>query len=157
LIGQTEGTVFLDFVARGGDVSQEILGITLNGGGSEFIALYSLTNGALYFITNLTGNVLIDASSFGERFKVAYSFNSGSHILYVNGVQIYSSTISSTYSLLNALYLGVGAGATGQQLLNTNLSALWKIKLTDEQLELLTGNSFNTYAEMASYYNYTLQ
>jgi hypothetical protein len=138
LIGQTQGTVFLDFVATGGDVNHEILGITLNGGGSEFIALYSLTNGALYFVTNLTGGVLIDASSFGERFKVAYSFNSGSHVLYVNGVQIYSSTIASTYSLLNALYLGVNAGGTGQQLLNTNLSALWKTRLTNTQLATLT-------------------
>ena len=138
LIGQTQGTVFLDFVATGGDVNHEILGITLNGGGSEFIALYSLTNGALYFVTNLIGGVLIDASSFGERFKVAYSFNSGSHVLYVNGVQIYSSTIASTYSLLNALYLGVNAGGTGQQLLNTNLSALWKTRLTNTQLAQLT-------------------
>ena len=138
LIGQTEGTVFLDFVARGGDVNQEILGVTLSGGGSEYIALYSLTNGALYFVTNLTGGVLIDASSFGERFKVAYSFNSGNHVLYVNGVQIYSSTISGVYSLLNAFYLGANAVGAGQQLLNTNSSALWKTRLTNSELATLT-------------------
>jgi len=34
---------------------------------------------------------------------------------------------------------------------------VWKTALTDDQLEALTGTSFNTYAEMASYYNYTLQ
>jgi hypothetical protein len=38
-----------------------------------------------------------------------------------------------------------------------NMQSFWKTRLTNEQLELLTGDSFYTYAEMASYYNYTLQ
>jgi hypothetical protein len=35
--------------------------------------------------------------------------------------------------------------------------ALWKTRLTNDQLEALTGIGFNTYAEMAEYYNYVLQ
>jgi hypothetical protein len=38
-----------------------------------------------------------------------------------------------------------------------NAAALWKTRLTNTQLEALTGTGFNTYAEMAEYYNYVLQ
>ena len=38
-----------------------------------------------------------------------------------------------------------------------NSTALWKERLTNDQLEALTGEGFNTYAEMANYYNYITQ
>jgi hypothetical protein len=139
LIGQTEGTMFIDFVAKGGNVNHEILGITLTGGGAEYIALYSLTNGQLYFINNIIGSgILIASSSFNNRYKIAYSYSSGNHKLYVNGSQIYSSTSSSVYSLLNAIYLGASATASGIELLNTNTTAFWKTRLTNAELSELT-------------------
>jgi hypothetical protein len=139
LIGQTEGTVFIDFVAKGGNINHEILGITLTGGGAEYIALYSLTNGQLYFINNIIGSgILIASSSFNNRYKIAYSYSSGNHKLYVNGSQIYSSTSSSVYSLLNAIYLGANAIGSGIELLNTNTTAFWKTRISNSELATLT-------------------
>jgi hypothetical protein len=40
---------------------------------------------------------------------------------------------------------------------NFNAAALWKTRLTNDELERLTGTGFNTYAEMANYYNYITQ
>jgi hypothetical protein len=138
LIGQTEGTVFLDFVAIGGNVNHEILGVTVAGGGDEFIALYSLTDGGLYFISNFIANTLIDANSYGKRFKVAYSFISGNHVLFVNGTQIASSASSGVYTILNAVYLGTNASGAGAELLKTNSFQLYKTKLSNAELAELT-------------------
>ena len=137
LIGQTEGTVFADFVARG-SATQEILGITVAGGGVEYIALISTSNGYLYFASNISGLILISTNSYNQRFKVAYSFESGNHILYANGNVISSFSSASVYSTLNAIYLGSSAVATGIELLKTNAVSLWKTRLTNTQLAQLT-------------------
>jgi hypothetical protein len=38
-----------------------------------------------------------------------------------------------------------------------NSMALFPTPLSDDQLEFLTGEGFDTYAEMANYYNYIIQ
>ena len=40
---------------------------------------------------------------------------------------------------------------------NINSMALYNTPLTDDELEVITGEGFNTYALMASNYNYILQ
>lgn len=138
LIGQSAGTVYFEFNATGAGVNQEILGITLNGGGAEYIAFYNLTNGALYFGSSVTLGILIDANSFGKSFKCAYAYQSGSHVLYVNGSLVSSSTSSTVYSLLNAIYINQNAVGAGSGTLKTEQLLLFKTKLTNAQLAELT-------------------
>jgi hypothetical protein len=138
LIGQTEGSVFLDFVIQGGGITQEVFGLTLAGGGIEYIAMYAQTNGNLYFTTNIFSTTLINASAFGQRFKVAYSYKAGTHLLYVNGTQIATSSTSSVYSTLNSVYINQSATGAGVEKMQTNQMLLSQTAFTATELASLT-------------------
>ena len=83
--------------------------------------------------------------------KIAIKWNGTTADVFENGVKVVSATSFTPTAMQNLI--GDGSALT----LNINQMALWATPLTDDQLELLTGDSFNTYAEMASFYNYTLQ
>jgi hypothetical protein len=138
LIGQSQGSVFLDFVIQGGGITQEVFGLTLAGGGIEYIAMYAQTNGNLYFTTNIFSTTLINASAFGQRFKVAYSYKAGTHLLYVNGTQIATSSTSSVYSTLNSVYINQSATGSGVEKMQTNQMLLSQTAFTATELASLT-------------------
>jgi len=138
LIGQSEGSVFLDFIPQGGNITQEVFGVTVAGGGIEYIAMYAQTNGNLYFTTNIFTTTLISANAFGQRFKVGYSYKAGTHLLYVNGSQIATSSTSLVYSTLNALYINQSATGTGVEKMTTNEMVLSKTAFTAAELASLT-------------------
>jgi hypothetical protein len=83
--------------------------------------------------------------------KIAIVWNSTTADVFVNGIKVVDATAFTPTSME---YL-IGSGTNVA--LNVKEMALFSTPLTDDQLELLTGDSFNTYAEMAAFYNYTLQ
>jgi hypothetical protein len=165
LIGQTEGTLYIDFIYRTqtfnlagltgiSDASTNNRVIIWNNFTLNTLGLQLKANNA-----NVINNVSIGTFVVGTRYKIAIGYKSGSTVVYVNGIQVISN--SSTFTFSNSMtnfIIGnyeIAFSTESNNLVNS--SALFLTKLTNEQLELLTGTSFNTYAEMASYYNYTLQ
>ena len=79
--------------------------------------------------------------------------------MYINGVQVgvssdtYTTPLNLTEINLNddTVYFGF------QQDVSFNAVALWKTRIDNDTLEVLTGTGFTTYADMANYYNYTIQ
>jgi hypothetical protein len=135
LIGQAAGTVFADFVIQGGDVTQEVLGVV---GGGQFIAFFAQTNGNLQFISNIISQKLISTLAFNTRFKVAYSYKAGTHLLYANGIQISSESSASVYSSLSEIYLNTSDVGAGIQKMQNNSVVLYKSALTGAELQSLT-------------------
>jgi hypothetical protein len=86
-----------------------------------------------------------------DNAKIAIKWDGTTADIFENGVKVVSST-AFTFTAMELLDVS-GFGVPKY----INAMALWKTALNDDQLELLTGDSFYTYAEMASYYNYTLQ
>jgi hypothetical protein len=82
--------------------------------------------------------------------KIAFKWNGTTVDVFVNGVKVVTAIAFTTTALQFINSNGLSTN-------NINQMALFPTPLTDDQLELLTGDSFNTYAEMASFYNYTLQ
>jgi hypothetical protein len=82
--------------------------------------------------------------------KVAIKWNGSTADVFVNGVKVVAAT-----AFTNTAMQSISNNNTVPKYLNQ--MALFPTPLTDDQLEALTGEGFNTYAEMASYYNYTLQ
>jgi hypothetical protein len=76
--------------------------------------------------------------------------------LYVNGSLVGTDTSGAVPISPSAVYIGSESGSSFAGF-KMKSAIHWKEVLTNDQLEALTGTSFNTYAEMASYYNYTLQ
>ena len=125
--------------------------------------LYIIANGQIgvdfYFSGALSASIS-SAVGFAQpntRYKIAIVYKLNDFALYING-QLIGTDLSGVVGGLNDFAFNYlfnnNFGPTGQ---NINASALWKTRLTNDQLEQLTGIGFNTYAEMANYYNYTLQ
>ena len=141
LIGQTEGTLFVDAYITGKDSSN----------GSILFATDKVSSGALIRIIYTSTNALrfdvFDGSSFqclisagaynvGDRVKVAGGYKNNDFVMYVNGTQIGTDTSGSvpttdTANINTSIY-----GDTNGSFVNA--AALWKQRLTNTQLAQLT-------------------
>jgi hypothetical protein len=144
LIGQTEGTVFLDFVFKTPPSTTDgQLGIANNSGSNRVIVWNNFTLNTLGLQIRANGSNVISNISLGSfvdgiRYKIAIAYKSGDTSAYVNGSQIISNSSTFTFSssVTDFILGGYEAPYQGHQL--TNSSALWKTRLTNTQLAQLT-------------------
>jgi hypothetical protein len=146
LIGQTEGTIFLDFYydltnntqassARfqlsDGSTNKWIL-VSTPDAGTEAARFYVNNNGSdvsLFSATNLIAG----------RNKVAVGYKSGQYVLYLNGVLSNSSTSSVVVPATSRLdFSGNVPDDPTVVKSNFNAAAIWKTRLTNDQLATLT-------------------
>jgi hypothetical protein len=122
LIGQSEGTIFLDFVINGQSVLANAVNIYNNDYSATTISTVAITySDGLITCQTFKGNgtfdaVTINASAYitGQRIKLAYRYKSGDFAVYVNGVQMGTSATTMTFNgtkseiYLNALNVYYG-------------------------------------------------
>lgn len=148
LIGQTEGTIFVDFVVNGQTTAPNAVNIYNN----DYSALTTSTNAITYsdgliscftFRGNGTyGTININASGYtiGERIKLAYRYKSGDFAFYINGVQKGTSSATLTFNgtkseiYLNALNVYYGYPDAVQY----NQFVQFATALTNAELQALT-------------------
>lgn len=144
LIGQTEGTIFFDGVVNGcQNSSANILSSERNTNASFFMGYIKATNriiAGIYSNATEPATFLGGSVAIGSRFKAAYAYKSGSSALYINGVQI--GTSSATFTLPNTiddLYIADQTTyfSFGESVRN-NATTLWKTRLTNAELAQLT-------------------
>jgi hypothetical protein len=143
LIGQTEGTLFSEIVYNGNA-----------SGVSHIIHLDQNTTSSVFVIRRTNGNIeaaaAIGGVAFGQviggnivagsTYKIAYAYKSGSSALYINGVQIGTSSQAFTFTQsLSAVRLNdpTSLFAT-QQNVSFDQAALFKTRLTNAQLAEIT-------------------
>jgi hypothetical protein len=146
LIGQTEGTLFVDV-----DFTHT------NKGSNEYLAQIwssNVTRILLYrsSVSGQIGVIIIQSSSTiysflstvntNERHKVAFAYKSGDIAFYIDGSSVSTSSSSfSPFSSLQNYDLGIHT-ASGTPIeigdYSYNASALWKTRLTNDELERLT-------------------
>jgi hypothetical protein len=157
----TSGTLFFDFYAEKIESSNGMYMLQLFAGSSIGGPVFADTNGlsiiangpAIQIFNNrYSQQVQTLTPTQGQRVKIAVRYNGTNVSSAING------TLSSVFAdtavgVKNALRINNCENGTQA----FNAVAFFPSYLNDDQLELLTGTSFNTYAEMASYYNYTLQ
>ena len=112
-----------------------------NGGGTQRLAFGKTISGSFtsLFLTTT------------DTCKIAIKWNGTTADVFANGVKVVSATAFTTTNMEFLVGNGIDVPKYIQQM------ELFPTPLSDDQLEALTGEGFNTYAEMASYYNYTLQ
>jgi hypothetical protein len=142
LIGQTEGTLFLDFIYNGLDLSG-MIPITIGTNTANHAYIYIDANNKVFFdfiSGSLISCSISTANNFavkGTRYKMAFSYKANDFTFYINGNQIGSDSSGAIASLSNLfIYYPYGSGYSGNQ--NINVSALWKTRLTNTQLATLT-------------------
>jgi hypothetical protein len=144
LIGQTEGVIFLDFVASA--QNQDGAGyaaLTIFGTATDNIQLYNIGT-TLYWYARNTAGLLIDQAAnetlvAGQRYKIAYAYKSGDYVLYINGVQKRTYTGSAVPAVSQFNLCGTGFGAVSAGVKNEfSQMLLFKTRLTNAQLAELT-------------------
>jgi len=148
LIGQSEGTIFLDFVINGQSVLANAINIYNNDFAANTISTVAITySDGLITCQTFKGNgtfdaVTINASAYitGQRIKLAYRYKSGDFAVYVNGVQMGTSATTMTFNgtkseiYLNALNVYYGY----PDAVKYNEFVQFKTGLTNAELASLT-------------------
>jgi hypothetical protein len=153
--------VFLDFVYTELD-SNGLIPITIGSNSSNHMYYYIEGNERINFDFIVGGSDVLSIQTAvgfavkGTRYKIALAYKANDFAVYINGALIGTQN-SGAITGFNDFYFGYPY-ASGYSYPNRyNAAALWKTRLTNDELERLTGTGFNTYAEMANYYNYITQ
>jgi hypothetical protein len=144
LIGQTEGTMFLDinlkvglnigFIAQLSDGTQN---------NRVQISLDNISNNTIYYQMNGNGNLgMYGQINFtdNQRLKIAISYKSGDSVFYLNGVKINSISENSvnTPISLDRINFGASHSITSSIFSKYNSVQLYKTRLTNSELAQLT-------------------
>ena len=155
LIGQTEGTLFVDIIPT--DVTTtNAIGINA----ASFISrVIIFTGGNLIFGQVRVGSVtqfsVNTSATVGVRYKAAIAYKQNDFAFYLNGAQI---AVSNTGTVPACSVISYDAGgATNPFLGRNNQAALFPTRLTNDQLEVLTSEGYGTYALLAESLNCVLQ
>jgi hypothetical protein len=159
LIGQTEGTVFVDVNVDLSYTQADMSFINISDGSTTnrwFIGTNVSNQFRFYYKTGATTYVSQLITLTSGRHKLAFAYKSNDYVAYIDGTQVYS---------LNSLVVGAtsqvdlgnnfAGGNVSKQFINS--VQLYKTRLTNEQLTLLTGDLYDSYAEMANSLNYILE
>jgi hypothetical protein len=146
LIGQTEGTILIDFVLKNPiSATNRMFSLTesnWSSGGSIYINAFN--NKFNVDIVNAGASVATIDYSFtpqqNTRYKIAVAYKLNDCKMYVNGVDAGSDTSTSAMPTCSELYLNaLGGGFNAPyEASNINVASLWKTRLTNAELAQLT-------------------
>ena len=138
IIGQTEGTMFLDFTPNTDTISTKWLSFL--GGNTNYIGIYVVnTSNVIRLEVADTTNQATFNSSFsivkGQQYKCAIAYANNDFTAYINGVQLGTVTSGSvpTTSTLKSYYNLSNIEST-----NTNDLRLYNTRLSNSELATLT-------------------
>jgi hypothetical protein len=141
LIGQTSGTMFVDFIAKGSYDSNNLLMLISAGSGSNIIYL-NLVGGTIeaYIASSAIQQFLYTgATALGAntRHKLAIGYANNDVVLYHNGTQLATDT-SATIPACSVIRIGDFLGGIYQFGNSINQSILFPTRLTNAELASLT-------------------
>jgi len=143
VIGQAEGTIFLDSKMALQSINNYQLFSINNGGGSDRIRILTATDNRLRFIYQLDGGALAysfyNPTDYGNltSLKIAFTYKSGDIKVYINGVLVDSST--NTFTIAEKLIdIDIASSAGGYSQMFFNNVKLYNTALTDAELQTLT-------------------
>jgi hypothetical protein len=140
LIGQTEGTLFVDFIQKA--VGASVVQIQLNDGSNSNrvqLEVNSSGVGVMYVFSGggLTGQINLGTFTTGTRYKVSMAYKVNDFVTYKNGVSAGTDTSGAVPVSMSRIDLGaeVGTSYTGYEL---NQALIFTTRLTNAQLAELT-------------------
>jgi hypothetical protein len=158
-IGQTEGTIYLDFSTIVGTNSNVIFALGDSGTGQNRLRILGNASRELRFIFQLNGNltqydfVRTGAVTSLTDFKIAIAYKSGDIAVAINGVLVNTASSGLTFNgPLNSVELS--AATVGFLTQRYRAVALYTTRLTNADLTLLTMPGNDTYLPQAVWNNY---
>jgi len=158
-IGQTEGTIYLDFSTIVGTNSNVIFTLGDSGSGQNRLRILGNPGRELRFLFQLNGGAIqYDFTRTGAvtsltDFKIAIAYKSGDIAVAINGVLVNTASSGLTFNgPLNSVELS--AATVGFLTQRYRAVALHTTRLTNADLVLLTLPGNNTYLPQAIWDNY---
>lgn len=143
LIGQTEGTLFVDFnYTKTTDVYRRVFAIS-NNTSNNLISINLTTTGSLeiYIINGGVTQVAFPSNilTANTRYKIAVGYVANNVVLYINGT-LRNTDLTCTIPTCSGVYLGKVETAGSSGFLNDSINSamLFKTRLINSQLATLT-------------------
>jgi hypothetical protein len=138
LIGQTEGTLFVDVSGESLQDNSRYMSISDFNDPNKRITIYQ-ASGKINVYCSAGSTFNLDYNPPAGRLKIAFGYKSGQYVLYVNGVNAASSTESVVQGCPD---LGIAVneylGTANPPAVGYNQALLFKTRLTNAQLAELT-------------------
>jgi hypothetical protein len=138
LIGQTEGTLFVDMEFEGYDNLPKW--IAFLGSGSSYIGLYT-TTASRFFAEVANSGVQFSSATFvfavGQRYKLALAYKENDFAFYVNGTQVATDN-NGTVPATSQFAFEYSTTANNLTARNYNQALLFKTRLSNSSLAELT-------------------
>lgn len=138
LIGQTEGTMFIDINYKEDSVFKNFF--NLGTSTSSYIAIVARNNNKIGAeVLNAGVQVNNEGSTIytSQRLKIAFAYKANDFAMYINGVLAFSQS-SGTVPAKAEVYLGSYGNGTQQSKDGIKSAALWKTRLSNTELATLT-------------------
>jgi hypothetical protein len=154
LITSSGGTWFMEFrnnIAYVRDTAQSVgvgENVTLTGN-SLFLRIDNTVSARYTIMKRVSGVANSLYTTITNTVKVAIKWNGTTADVFVNGTKVVSATAFTTTNMEHLI------GTVGVPLFIQQM-ALYPSPLSDDDLEFLTGDSYNSYSEMATALNYTV-
>ncbi len=143
LIGQTEGTIFVDFnFTKTTDVYRRVIALSDNTSNNLISINLAITGGLEIYVINggvtqvaFTSNL----STVNTRYKVAVGYIEDNVVLYING-NLINTDLTCTIPTCSNVYLGKVETSSLSGLLNDGINSamLFKTRLSNDKLQQLT-------------------
>jgi hypothetical protein len=147
LIGQTEGTLFIEEIydstaMNSGGLDDTLISLT-DGSSSNLISIFHYGGGVgtiLFFIrlSNTTQVAISSPASSSGIYKIALAYKNNDVVAYINGTQIGTDTSASIPTTSVVTFVDPVTTNSATKTVNIKSSALWKTRLTNTQLAQLT-------------------
>ena len=142
LIGQTEGTIFMDFVLDSVDGGNDFRLDVTEGTSFDNEIFIGMTNGDLRALIRVSASNVYDSGNIsatvGTRYKMAMAYANNDVALYINGTQ---EDTSSSATIPNTDEITIGNRTDSKAMVvkeSLNQAMLFPTRLTNDQLEELT-------------------
>jgi hypothetical protein len=137
LIGQTEGTIF--FEGNVLNYSQARRFIVLYQDANNYMSLRVTSGNDLQYLIVSGGatSVNITTANIPGNIKIALAYKNNDFVAYLNGTQVGLDT-SGSVPTTSDFYLGCDQSAVNQMAGGIKVSALWKERLSNDELTALT-------------------
>jgi hypothetical protein len=144
LIGQAEGTIYAEVDLRNTSSGKRLFLLSDGTAQNEIRVTSSATNaGDLQFAVRLAGTLIVNSFSptnvySNGIFKIAAVYKSTDYALYVNGLQVLTSSGAGNIPACNRVDIGSQLGTSNFLNDRIRAAALYTTRLTNAQLQALT-------------------
>jgi hypothetical protein len=140
LIGQTEGTMFVDayYPESTGNFETYLVLNPSAGVGAGYVVIDRYSDNKIVCEYNSGGSqakIISSGTYVSQRLKIAFAYKANDFVAYVNGVQIGTDTSGLVNLTLTDIVIPYTPNGSKGEI---NTSALWKTRLTNTQLAQLT-------------------